>query len=132
MTTHLTKVAAVVAVAWLASACNTQPTAPAAPGAQYEGATVPGAQSATGGFMRINIATGQAVITWDGTAALTVIPDATLPAGQYHLYVWVQPVPGGNVTWNAVRMDAVSGRIWGLNGGGTTAFSWAESTAPKL
>jgi hypothetical protein len=64
---------------------------------------------------------------------LTAVLDSTQPAGDYHVYPWSSVSPtNGSITWNAVRMDKVSGRVWKLNGdANTTPLSWSEIIQPK-
>jgi hypothetical protein len=155
MTVQLTRTAAIVTAALLASACNKAPVAPtpasgaaptaattpvtAAPessgpvisfGAAYQGVSIPGTGQNPGGFLRINVSTGQTVVGYNNQTSYVTVADTGLPAGQYHLYAWYQaPDSSGSVLWNVVRMETGSGRMWILNGGsGTTPYSWGEIT----
>jgi len=50
------------------------------------------------------------------------------------VYAWSTIMQAdGQLVWNAIRMDEVSGRLWRLAGDGSTIpFAWSEYTAaPK-
>ena len=130
---HLARIVAVIAIAGSASACDKifAPTAPAVSAADYEAVSIQGSNSEPGGLLRVNLATGQTVVVYDNQATLTPVADTpAVPAGIYHIYAWSTVNPSNsNTTWNAERMDTVSGRIWRLMGdGNTTPFSWSEQT----
>jgi hypothetical protein len=137
MTLHLARIAAAVAVAGSASACDkilgsSAPAAPAA--ANYELVSLSGSTSVTGGFIRINTTNGQTVVGYDNQTTLITVADTPAPpAGLYHVYAWSTIMqPGGAMTWNAIRMDAVTGRLWRLAGdGNATPFSWSEQSPPS-
>jgi hypothetical protein len=149
MTVSVTRTAAVIAAVCLASACAKTPVvgsaAPAAGapagtvapgsappgGSNFQLVSIPGSRSVTGGFLRINTATGQTVSGWNNQSVLTAVLDVSPPPGKYQLYFWTQPADAdGSVSWNAVRMEKNSGRIWNLNG--TNApFSWGEVAGPN-
>jgi hypothetical protein len=137
MRLHLARIAAVIALAGSASACDKimGSSAPAAPaGPNYELVSLSGSTSVTGGFIRINTSTGQTVVGYDNQTTLTQVGDNPAPpTGQYHVYAWSTVMqPGGAMTWNAIRMDAVSGRLWRLAGdGNATPFNWSEQSPPS-
>jgi len=149
MTVRFGRIAAVVAAACLASACNkvpgnsastndasaaggSEPAAEATGGPAYQLAALPGSASVAGGFIRVNVATGQAVINFSDSAVYTPILDSPVPAGHYQVYLWAQiPATNGDITWDALRMDTVSGRVWHLNGSSAAGFSWGEVTGAQ-
>src|SRR5580692_4321290 len=83
----------------------------------YQTVVIPGSSSASVGVFRINVSTGQVSFGWGSATSMTPIADLALPAGQYRLVGWSQPAGAdGSVSWGMVRMDAMSGRVWTLNG----------------
>jgi hypothetical protein len=135
MTLHLKPIAAIVAAAGLAAAC-TQPapaTAPAAPAVAYEAVSLIGSPQENGGLLRINMSTGETVLAWDDKpVTITFLETSPPPAGHYHVYAWSTIMQSnGQLVWNAIRMDEVSGRLWRLAGDGSTIpFSWSEYASP--
>jgi len=128
---QLVRTVAIVAAVCLVGACG-KPKPAAAPAANYEAVYVPGSPQVTSTLLRIDTTSGQTVAGVGAPAQMNAIPDLTLPTGQYHIYVWSQPAASdGSVSWGAARVDKVSGRVWGLNGGGQTPFNWSELTPPK-
>jgi hypothetical protein len=101
--------------------------------AKFEGASIPGTSKANSGFFRINVATGQVEAVWGNTTAtFTAIKDtAPVPAGEYHLYVAPDPQADGNCYWMLNRMDANTGHVWSLAGGGDAPYSWTDVQPPK-
>jgi hypothetical protein len=135
MTTHTLRIAAIVAIAGLAAACDkvTAPAAPATPAAAYEAASLTGSPQENGGLLRINLATGETVLAWDDRpVTITFLETSPPPTGHYHIYVWSTIMQAdGKLVWNAIRMDEVSGRLWRLAGDGSSIpFSWSEYAAP--
>lgn len=130
----------IAAAACLASACIKAPVKPAAPAAPttpaagttgYQSAVVPGTTTLTAGVIRINVSTGATVIAFGAPTQFIQIPDLAIPTGQYHVSVWYQPQNSdGSLTWGAMRMDRISGRVWLLSGSGQT-WNWLEMTASK-
>jgi hypothetical protein len=138
MTLHLKRIAAIVAIAGLGAACTQPappPAAPAAPAVGYEAVSLTGSPQENGGLLRINVSTGETVLAWDDKpATITFLETSPPPAGHYRVYAWSTIMQSnGQLVWNAIRMDEVSGRLWRLAGdGGTIPFSWSEYTAaPK-
>ncbi|HEY5007809.1 MAG TPA: hypothetical protein VII42_07385 [Caulobacteraceae bacterium] len=138
MTFHLKRIAAIAAFAGLAAAC-TQPaptpgaSAAATPTVGYEAVSLTGSPQENGGLLRINITTGETVLAWDDKpVTITFLETSPPPTGHYRVYAWSTIMQAnGQLVWNAIRMDEVSGRLWRLAGdGGTTPFSWSEYTAP--
>jgi hypothetical protein len=134
MTIHVTRIAAIVAIASLAAACDKpapQATATATPG--YEAVSLTGSPDANGGLLRINVSTGETVLAWDDrTEFITFLETTPPPPGHYHVYAWSTIMQAdGKLVWNAIRMDSVSGRMWRLAGDGSTVpFSWSEYVPP--
>ena len=135
MTTHSLRIAAIVAIAGLAAACDKAgpPAAPATPPAAYEAVSLTGSPQENGGLLRINITTGETVLAWDDRpVTITFLETSPPPTGHYHIYAWSTIMQqDGKLVWNAIRMDQVSGRLWRLAGDGSTIpFSWSEYAAP--
>jgi hypothetical protein len=101
--------------------------------AKFEGVSVPGTQSVASGFFQINVATGQVSVVWGNTSTtLTPIKDAApRPAGEYHLYLAPNPQIDGNAYWMLNRMDANTGHLWSLAGGGNAPFVWTDVVPAK-
>ena len=134
MTTNTVRIAAILAIAGLAAACDkAASTAPAAPTPAYEAVSLTGSPSENGGLLRINLATGETVLAWDDRpVTITFLETSPPPTGHYHIYAWSTIMQqDGKLVWNAIRMDEVSGRLWRLAGDGSTIpFSWSEYAAP--
>jgi hypothetical protein len=149
---QLARIAAITAAACAASACvkipgmptggmpgvpGVQPgqggaTATSAGGEAYETATVPGSPQQNAGVIRINVATGQTVTAFGAPSQMVTIPDPPIPTGVYHVTVWSQPANSdGSISWGASRVEKTSGRIWILNGGGSSPYTWIELTPPS-
>jgi hypothetical protein len=132
MTIDSLRLVAVLAIAGLATACNN--SSPANPPAAYDAISLTGSQLVGGGILRINFATGETVVAWDGKSvpAAVVLEDAPVPAGRYQVYAWSTITQADDkVHWNAIRMDQLSGRLWRLDGdGASTPFSWSEIAVP--
>jgi len=50
-----------------------------------------------------------------------------LPPGEYHLYSTTNPQADGSVFWSIYRLEANSGRVWNLVGGGDQPYVWVEA-----
>jgi hypothetical protein len=100
---------------------------------KFEGVSIPGTSTVTSGFFQINVATGEVSSVWGSTTTtFTVVKEAApLPAGEYHLYVAPNPQADGNNYWMLTRLDANTGHVWSLIGGGGTAYSWTAVLPPK-
>jgi hypothetical protein len=101
--------------------------------AKFEGVSIGGTQTVTSGFFQINVTTGQVSVLWsNANTTLTPVKDAApLPAGEYHLYVAPNPQADGNTYWMLNRMDANTGHLWSLSGGGNTPLSWSDVVPAK-
>jgi len=135
MTIHLRRIAAIVAIAGLAAACEkpAPPPAPSAPAVAYEAVSLVGSPQENGGLLRINLSTGETVLAWDDKpVTITFLETTPPPVGHYHVFAWSTIMQtNGQLVWNAIRMDEVSGRLWRLAGDGSAVpFSWSEYTAP--
>ena len=96
----------------------------------YQTVVIPGSTSASVGVFRINVASGQVAFGLGSATTMTPIADLALPMGQYRLVGWSQPAGSdGSVSWGMVRMDAVSGRVWTLNG--AVPYNWVEMVGSK-
>jgi hypothetical protein len=101
--------------------------------AKFEGVSIPGTSTINSGFFQINVATGEVSSVWGSTTTtFTVVKEAApLPAGEYHLYVVSNPQADGNNYWLLTRMDANTGHVWSLIGGGGAPYSWTAVLPPK-
>jgi len=128
VTTHRTCTAAIAATFILLGACAKAPGADA-PAPTYQVVVVPGSETLNVGVFRLNVATGQTYAAKVSSNEMYPVPDTPIPSGKYHLYAWSQPARGdGSVTWGVERADMVSGRIWMLNGCGSSPCTWIELT----
>ena len=84
----------------------------AASAANYEGVFIPGSAQLSGSFFRVNVASGQVAVATGAPANYTIVAEAApLPAGDYHLFLAMQPeTPDGKVWWSITRMDGKSGQ----------------------
>jgi hypothetical protein len=100
---------------------------------KFEGVSIPGTSTAVSGFFQINVTTGEVSSVWgSNTTTFAVVKEATpLPAGEYHLYVVPNPQADGNCYWMLTRMDANTGHVWSLTGGGTAPYAWTVVLPPK-
>ena len=101
--------------------------------AKFEGISLPGTSKSNPGFFEIEVATGKVLTVWGNTTAnFTAIQEsAPLPPGDYHLYALPNPQPDGSSYWMINRMDATTGHVWSLAGGGDAAYSWTAVAPPK-
>ena len=101
--------------------------------AKFEGISLPGTSKTNSGFFEIEVATGKVLSVWGNTTAnFTAIQEsAPLPPGDYHLYVLPNPQADGSSYWMINRMDANTGRVWSLAGGGDAPYSWTAVAPPK-
>ena len=98
--------------------------------AKFEAITLPNSSKVSAALFRIEVATGTVVSEW-GNGSTQFFPSADkapLPAGEYHLYSIVNPQADGSVYWSIYRMEANSGRVWNLVGGGDQPYVWVEAT----
>jgi hypothetical protein len=100
---------------------------------KFEAVTVPGSEKNNAAFFRIEVATGKVVSDWGaGNQTFATTTDTTpLPPGEYHLYVSTNPQVDGVTTWNMDRMEANTGHVWSLTGGGSTPYFWVAVPEPK-
>ena len=129
MTTHRTRAAVIAATFILSGGCAKMPGAdvPAAP--TYQVVVVPGSETLNVDVFRLNVATGQTYASKVSSNEMYPVPDTPIPPGKYQLYAWSQPARAdGSVTWGVERADMVSGRIWMLNGCGSSPCTWIELT----
>ena len=103
---------------------------PASAAAKYEAIALPNSAKANAALFRIEVATGTVVSVWGlGTTQFAPSADkAPVPPGDYHLYSVDNPQSDGTVFWALYRMDANTGRVWNLTGGGETPYIWVEVT----
>jgi len=104
---------------------------PAFAAAKFEAIALPNSAKSNAALFRIEVATGSVVSLW-GNGSSQFFPSADkapLPPGEYHLYSIVNPQADGTVYWSIYRMEAGSGRVWNLVGGGDQPFSWVEATS---
>jgi hypothetical protein len=101
---------------------------------KFEAVTLEGTPKSNPALFEINVATGKVMSVWSSsaTAQIPVQDSAALPAGEYHLFVSINAAAdGSNYIWMVNRMDANSGRVWSLTGGGTAPLTWTEVVPPK-
>ena len=118
-------------VAFFLFSCAAVGTATAA--TKFEAVSIPGTSTTASGFFEINVATGEVSSVWGSTSTtLTAVKEAApLPAGDYHLYIVPNPQTDGNDYWMLNRMDANTGHVWSLIGGGSTPYSWTTVLPAK-
>ena len=99
--------------------------------AKFEAIALPNSAKVSAALFRIEVATGTVVSVW-GNGSTQFFPSADkapLPQGEYHLYNIVNPQTDGTVFWSIYRMEANSGRVWNLVGGGDQPYVWVEVTS---
>ena len=129
MTTHRPWTAAIAAIFILPGACAKMPGAQQGVPPTYQVVVVPGSETLNVDVFRLNVTTGQTYASKVSANEMYPVPDTPIPSGKYQLYAWSQPArQDGSVTWGVERADMVSGRIWMLNGCGSSPCTWIELT----
>lgn len=102
---------------------------PAFAAAKFEAIALPNSAKVNAALFRIDVATGAVVSVWGNgsTQFFSSAEKAPVPPGEYHLYSIVNTQPDGGVFWSIYRMEANSGRMWNLVGGGDIPYVWVEA-----
>jgi hypothetical protein len=104
----------------VASTCFSPSRADAA--ALYEELALTPPNGNAANFFRINISTGDTIITFNSQYSKIVDP-TPIPVGDYHLYIAETP---DTKNYSLERMDRLTGRIWTFGSG-----KWAEIVISK-
>lgn len=103
--------------------------APAQP--RFEAVAIAATADNSVGFVRMEIATGQAWLSWGGGDFKAAVDSTPLPPGEYHIYASSRMTADGKLLWSLDRMESVSGRAWAAAGGGPTPLFWKELVLAK-
>jgi hypothetical protein len=116
--------AVVLALASMGGAARAQSSEP------YQLVIVPGASQIGEDAIRVDVATGQSMLSANQQPFIPITDPTPVGRGVYHLYPWSTfDSTAANRAWDVVRFDSQSGRLWHLVYDGKTTASWSEIVA---
>lgn len=104
--------------------------ASAASAAPFEFMIKPSTAQFAAVMVRLNTASGQAVLSNGGQAFVPIMDSAPVPSGDYHLMEFSTLDNGASTQeWDFYRTDQKSGRAWYLTSDGKNPPAWVEIPA---